>query len=106
MMLIFRNKTIADTWLQEIGVTPSGVWVWLGATVDPNADPFVELVGNPDGTPNVITYAQDATGRCAIGHPFSAEDVAWLTDYCSAPIASGDMIVSDALPGDWVAAEK
>jgi hypothetical protein len=67
-------------------------------------DYFETNIGDPDGTPNVITYAQDANGLCAICHPFSEDDILFLTEYMAEAVSSGDvrLIADDKLPVDWV----
>jgi hypothetical protein len=103
MVIVFKNPTIANSWMQEIGVTPSGVWLWMEG-YKPNGSDFERLVGDPSGTPNVVTYAQDANGLCAIEHPFSPEDVAFFTEYMAEAISSRDvrLITDSKLPLDWV----
>lgn len=82
-VLVFSNKTDADSYLKEITNTPfGGVWVWY----------------DPDSTDNAISYNQASDGRCAIAHYFSEEDRAWLEIYLE-----GKAQVLDELPSDWQA---
>lgn len=82
-VLVFKDKTTADTVLKEIAATPFGqVWAWY----------------DPDRAENAIQYAQSTDGRCAVAHPFSEEDGAWLKVYLG---GMAGVQVLDALPSDW-----
>jgi hypothetical protein len=87
--------------MNEIGCTPEGIWLWLGPPVVPGDSDFIESIGDPDGTPNMVQYIEAADGRCAICHPFGDDDMAFFTEYCASGISSGDIQLLDALPEDW-----
>ncbi len=101
MVVLFKNSTIANEWMKEIGCTPDGVFLWLGSPVTPGASDFIEQVGDPDADTNVIEFVPGTDGRCAVIHLFSAADKAFFEEYCAEAITAGDVQVLDALPADW-----
>lgn len=92
--IVFPTRQVADEILREIAATPAieggigPVWVWF----------------NPDADMNDISYATDASGRCAIAHPWTEVDIAWLTAYItgdSAPLTWQETRFMDVLPPNW-----
>jgi len=102
MIILFKNQTVADTWKKEICVTPDEVWLYLGPIVKPSTDVILETLGDPDGTPNVVTSPVGEDGRVLMEHGFSEDDVKFLQEYCADAIASGDIQLLDKVPTDWV----
>ena len=85
-VIVFKDKATADLVAKEIAATPfGGVWLWY----------------QPEEDRNEIVYLQGADGRCAMCHPFSESDRAWLEVYLEEFIASGDVQILDAVPADW-----
>ncbi|MCM1564935.1 MAG: hypothetical protein NC238_03065 [Dehalobacter sp.] len=80
-VIVFPSKTDADTYLQEVAVTPEGgVWTWY----------------DPDSSNNAIQYNQSTDGRCAVAHNFSESDRAWLEIYLEDKAQ-----FYNELPSDW-----
>lgn len=86
--IVFPDRATADAVLKEISATPDvdggigPVWVWF----------------DPDSDANVVAYAEGEDGRCAIAHPWSEIERAWLEAYLAAWPA---VEVLDRLPKDW-----
>ena len=88
-VIVFPDRATADAVCKEIAATPA---------IEEGVGP-VFLWFDPDAATNTVQYAQDATGRCAVAHPWSAADRAWLEAYLA---AWPSVTVGDALPVDWV----
>jgi hypothetical protein len=90
-VIVFQNKSLADTILKEIAATPAieggtgAVWCWY----------------DPDSDANAVQYAQSADGRCAVAHHWSEIDRDWLEAYLAEWTAVGTVQILDALPADW-----
>jgi len=82
-MIVFKDKSTADTNCKALTCTPSGVYLWYP----------------PGSDTNEIQYCASQDGRQAIGYPFNDDDAAWLAEQLQGQ--SGVQIM-DALPGGWV----
>lgn len=92
MVIVYRNRTIADAVSLHISRTPDlpeGIgktWMWYDPTKPENS------VAIPDG----------ADGRCITEHPFALADRTWLETRLQAWISAGDVEILDKKPEDWV----
>lgn len=101
-VILYRNRTIANNLTAKVSVLPSFVWLKMGPVVKPGESSFVECVGDPDGSPNVVSIPEDVQGRCLQEHGLSDEDVTCLQDAWADEFASGDVQLLDKIPEDWV----
>lgn len=87
--LIFSDRAVADEVLAEIGATADdrlgGVRVW------------------DDRTGAALGSFEDASGRVAVGHPWTAEERTWLADYLDGWRSAS---IVRALPADWVVPDQ
>lgn len=101
MTIVFANKATADAILKEICRTP-------GPAILEDASEACWLWASPEANINQVSYATDATGRCAIAHPFNEVTEDWLRSYIADWLAdnakpAGDVVFLDAgLPANWV----
>jgi hypothetical protein len=78
MIVVYNNKTDADTICKAIEILPSGIYVWYSL----------------DGENNLIQYAQSVDGRCAMSANFTPEDIAVWGAY-------PQITLMENLPTDW-----
>ena len=106
--LIFKDRNVADALLAETPFAPeSGVILKVGPTpenldpADPNAD-FLTEIGEPGADVSKVTFCEGADGRVFLNPVYlTEEDVLALQTWHSAAIASGNLVIAEALPDDW-----
>lgn len=106
--LIFKDRATADSLLAETPFGPeSGVILKVGPTpdpldpADPNAD-FLAEIGEPGADANKVTYCEGADGRVFLNPVYlTEEDVLALQTWHASAIASGNLVIAEALPDDW-----
>lgn len=93
MLVLFKDKFVYDRAVGDAVVLDSGLWLYQGPTKD-GISPI-----------NLGSPAIDATGRCAICHPFSEDELQQMAVLWEEEIGTGEIEFHDSLPENWKWAE-